>query len=83
MFQNSADKKTAVDDATKVIRLKEAISDGYHVSPTFLGISKYTCRRCYHLVSKNLFKGDPDIFSMPVSSIYQKSRYHLENNKYH
>lgn len=70
-FQNANDRNEAVNNTLKVVTLQDAIAKGYHVSPMFLGVSKYTCKRCYHLVSNNLFKGNPKLFSL-VGFVYEE-----------
>jgi hypothetical protein len=64
-FENVKDRATSLNHPLKRMMIIESIKNGYHVNPILIGVPKYTCKRCYNLISKNLFKRD-----ISLSSIY-------------
>lgn len=63
-FENVKDRATSLNHPLKRMMIIESIKNGYHVNPILIGVPKYTCKRCYNLISKNLFKRDISLISI-------------------
>jgi hypothetical protein len=59
-FNSDQDLVSACNDTYKTIDILSAIENGLHPDPSHLGVSSYTCNRCFRKITQSSFRAISD-----------------------